>query len=48
MDVLAVLTRRIDPSALGDLPRYDEALYLREACLLTDWYLPATRRAGVG
>lgn len=41
MDVLAALTRRVDLSVLDDLPRYDEALYLREACLLTDWYLPA-------
>ena len=25
----------------ADLPPYDEAAYLREVCLLTEWYLPA-------
>lgn len=43
LEALIALTRRVDASALGDLPVYDEDLYLREACLLTDWYLPALR-----
>lgn len=41
LEALAALYRRIDGAALVDLPRYDEALYLREVSLLTDWYLPA-------
>ena len=43
LEALAELYRRVDVAALGGLPRYDEALYLREASLLTDWYLPALR-----
>ena len=43
LEALAALYRRVDLSALDDLPRYDEALYLREVSLLTDWYLPAIR-----
>lgn len=43
LEALAALYRRVDLTALDDLPRYDEALYLREVSLLTDWYLPAIR-----
>ena len=43
LEALAAVYRRIDVAGLDDLPRYDEALYLREASLLTDWYLPALR-----
>ena len=40
LDLLAGLHRHPGASAI-DLPPYDDALFLREACLLTDWYLPA-------
>lgn len=40
LDLLAGLHRHADASAI-DLPPYDDALFLREAHLLTDWYLPA-------
>lgn len=43
LEALAAVYRRIDVAGLDDLPRYDESLYLREASLLTDWYLPALR-----
>ena len=38
VDLLARLHRH---PAAADLPPYDEAQYLREACLLTEWYAPA-------
>ena len=40
LDLLIGLHRHADASAI-DLPPYDDALFLREAHLLTDWYLPA-------
>ena len=41
-DVLIDLHRRApDEALLPNLPAYDTARYLDEACLLTDWYLPA-------
>ncbi len=41
-DVLIALHRRPSAEAVpADLPTYDAARYLDEACLLTDWYLPA-------
>jgi aminoglycoside/choline kinase family phosphotransferase len=40
LDLLAGLHRHADAGAI-DLPPYDDALFLREAHLLTDWYLPA-------
>ena len=41
-DVLIDLHRRAPDEALPEgLPAYDTARYLDEACLLTDWYLPA-------
>lgn len=39
-DVLIDLHRRAEAVPAG-LPAYDAARYLEEACLLTDWYLPA-------
>lgn len=54
VDVLVALHRTPAPAELPlgpdesyaqvyALPRYDEALYFREAHLFTDWYLPALR-----
>lgn len=40
MDVLADLHRRADPAPAGT-PPYDDDRLLTEACLLTDWYMPA-------
>lgn len=41
-DVLIDLHRRPSAEAVpAGLPAYDAARYLEEACLLTDWYLPA-------
>lgn len=40
LDLLVGLHRHADAAAI-DLPPYDDALFLREAYLLTDWYLPA-------
>ena len=40
LDLLIGLHRHADASTI-DLPPYDDALFLREAHLLTDWYLPA-------
>lgn len=42
VDVLIDLHRRPAAEAIPDgIPAYDDALFLREAQLLTDWYLPA-------
>lgn len=40
LDLLIGLHRHADAASI-DLPPYDDALFLREAHLLTDWYLPA-------
>ena len=39
-DVVDLLAR-LHQHPAADLPPYDEREYLREACLLTDWYAPA-------
>lgn len=43
-DVLADLNGRADAIPAG-LPAYDDNRLLTEACLLTDWYLPAVGKA---
>lgn len=44
VDLLIDLHRQPRAAAI-DLPSYDDALFLREAHLLTDWYLPAIASA---
>lgn len=54
LDLLIGLHRHADAASIA-LPAYDDALFLREAHMLTDWYLPAvapgadieTARAGL-
>ncbi len=41
LEALAALHRRADVKQCADLPRYDADLFLTEAVLLVDWYLPA-------
>lgn len=42
VDVLIALHRRPSADAVPDgVPPYDDALFIAEAALLTDWYLPA-------
>ncbi|MFN3462088.1 MAG: aminoglycoside phosphotransferase family protein [Oceanibaculum sp.] len=44
LDLLIGLHRHADAASIA-LPAYDDALFLREAHLLTDWYLPAVAPA---
>jgi aminoglycoside/choline kinase family phosphotransferase len=46
-DLLAALHRDMPPSAeeAATIPPYDMATLLREACLVTDWYLPGATGA---
>jgi aminoglycoside/choline kinase family phosphotransferase len=39
-DTLAALHRRFDPAAATGIAPYDDAVFLREASLLPDWFLP--------
>jgi aminoglycoside/choline kinase family phosphotransferase len=41
IDVLIALQQRFTPSAVPDLPPYDDTRLLNEAVLLLDWFLPA-------